>query len=72
MSETRKEKLLQELRAHAKEQVSLDKKQIALVQRAHKAGVSLQDVGEILGLSLRTVYNRVEGKGPRAGADWRA
>ena len=69
---TEKEKAArQALRDHVKEQRALAKQQIARVQAAKKAGVPLEDTAEILGISLRTAYNRLEGKGPRAGAKWR-
>lgn len=68
----KQDKLRQDLKNHAKEQLAMGRAQIALVRRAHKAGVPLQEVAEILGLSLRTAYNRLEGKGPRVGADWHA
>lgn len=59
------------LKAHVKEQKKLDAAQIQLVQRAHKADIPLQEVADTLGISLRTTYNRLEGKGPRTGSKWR-
>lgn len=71
MSEKQQAEVRAALKEHVKERNSLDKKQIALVQRAHKHGVPLQEVADTLNLSLRTVYNRLEGLGPRSGAKWR-
>ena len=59
------------LKAHVKAQAKLDAEQIKLVQRAHSAGVPLQEVADALNISLRTTYNRLEGKGPRVGSKWR-
>lgn len=71
MSDAKQKKVRQALKAHVKDQHALDKAQVALVQRAHKVGIPMDEVVEILGISLRTVYNRLEGKGPRVGAKWR-
>lgn len=59
------------LKAQVKEQKALDKKQITVVQRAHKADIPMSEVASTLGISLRTAYNRLAGQGPRSGAKWR-
>ncbi len=71
MSEKQQAAVRQALKEHMKARGALDKEQIALVQRAHKVGISLQEVADALGTSLRTTYNRLEGKGPRVGVKWR-
>ena len=60
-----------QLKAHVKAQAALDKQQITLVKRAHKAEVPMEEIASTLGISMRTAYNRLAGQGPRSGAKWR-
>ena len=61
----------QALRAHAKDRAALDRKQVQVVKAAKQAGITMEEIAETLGISLRTAYNRLEGKAPRIGATWR-
>lgn len=67
-----KAQCLAALKAHAAKQAEHDAAEIELVKKAiHSWNVPIEDVASILGISVRTAYNRLAGKGPRANVSWR-
>lgn len=67
-----KSEVLAALKAHAYKQAEHDAAEIDLIKTAYIAHkVPIEEIAEILGISVRTAYNRIAGKGPRAGAAWR-
>ena len=67
-----KAQVIAALKAHAEKQAALDAAQLELVRKAYEVHcVPIDEIADILGISVRTAYNRVAGKGPRVGAAWR-
>lgn len=67
-----KAEVIAALKTHADKQAALDADEVALVKVAYNIhGIGIEKIAELLGISVRTAYHRLAGKGPRTGTSWR-